>query len=599
LGATRVGLRLKENRLVLNVKDLSLSMGANRNLTLPEYPALISDLIQIRESERSLMVFGTNSPRLLEGKSIASVTAKLFPLLDGRRHRDVICRSIPSYSPATTLDALYFLYAEGLLIEGGNAPATPPSTKASNYFDRYVSIKRNRGNGRQVCGLLARTRVGVIAAQEQCTAIAEILEAAGLIDIQVLSPDRFLCGAPDSSLSASGAVAASQFDLLVLAPLDLTERQTGDLARHLRQCGVPVLPVDAVRMSIGPLVSGMTIACPMCLFSQCRDGTETPEFGAIEREYALALLACRIGFYLGDLVDLPMEDNVIRFCDQSLSLQSYAVHRLPDCILCSPRASIDRSSISAAGTRAGTAVRFVEFFHFNTQERATPAARSAHFSSYSSDVRRAVSGAFKAYPRCETTQLSHRVSGQSAASTSWPGRVHKLIDVLTAWSGKLGDGTNEMAVRATPSAGNLSSQNLYLVTDAHVGVQAGIYYCHPDGALRRICTGNYVGDIDASCAELPERIGHARAYLIATATLARLESKYRDKAYRFAFQDAGALIANILVLAPELGLDLRLCSNFLDDRIAALLRICSAGEIVTSAIQLGFDPLFPSSGAAT
>ncbi len=566
---------------MINASAMSSSLGSNQNLELPRYPLLVPDLLRIRYSERAVVILGGNSPRLIEGRSVALIVDRMFPLLDGRMDCDAICESVRGFSPASVLDALYFLYAEGLLIEGDGRRRTP-GTRASDFYDRYCDIKRNRGSGTEVVQALARSRVGLLSDAHHLESARALVAAAGVGTIEAIDTAPFAAfdGSP-SSLAALRATGIEDLDLVVLVTPGLVHVDTRALVRACRATGRPVLLVDTANPGIGPLVSPHTAACLACAFAQ-QEGEEAPdELTQDEHDYARAMMASRIAGYLGDVMDTPIEAFTLRFRASDMSWRAMPVHRLVDCRECAVPVLRDTSGTWALGRPEVTTRRLVEFFHANSQERLTQAAKSSHLLSYTSGVRDSVAGAYKAYTRSRTFRLPVMAQGAEGLSGAFPARVGTAVTALVSWTARLGDGSGDMRVRALPSAGNLASQSLYLVCSGIAGIPDGLHYCHPHGHLCVLDADARLTDIEAACGGKGGLAPGERVYLVGTGALARLESKYRDKAYRFALQDAGVMLAGLLGLAVETGLDIESSGDFLDDRVGTLIGTCGVSEIVT------------------
>jgi len=538
---------------VLAASDLAQSLGGNRNLALPEYPRLIGDLVRVRDSLRSLVLFGTSTPRLLGGRSVEMLSERLLPLLDGSRHRDVLCGAVARLAPAHVLDALYFLYSEGVLVDG----AQRPTTSAGHFFERYCGIRRNRRNGAEIEQALAGCRVLLCGDAAQFDDIDALLREAGGLRAQ-------RCAIGDL------AAAAGQGDLILLAGMVHEPADVTALAAAVGVAGLPLLTLDVRTLTLGPLVSPRSIACFGCAARQWPHDAK-PVDDPRARDIGLALLSLRLAAHVGDVVDNTLEQQIVRFDAGTASLVATSAHRLVDCPLCRPALLAPAEPSSTAFARRASLRQWVPFFHMNNQSRVDETARSAHLWSYTPGVRRTVAGAYKTYSRC---------AAEPAAES--PSSAARLATALIGWSGSFRQGEDTMWLRATPSAGNLASQSLYLVAD-------GVHYCHPDGHLRRIARAAAAArELDLACAAAPA--AGAATYLVATAALARLESKYRERAYRLAFHDAGALAEGLRQLAPQFGLRAELTGDFLDDRIGALLRLGGVSEIVTFVARLVAAP---------
>jgi len=575
-------------------------MGGNLNLKPPAYPALIDDLAMAKGSDRTLFVYGTPSAKVLEGRSISTIVDRLFPMLDGTRSFDEICTGVRGLAPGSVADALFFLFAEGLLIEGGGKPVRRAPGEIA-FFDRYCAIKGNLAHGEACARRLAATRA-LVGRGDDSDAIVSILQAAGLGD-SVLLDTTYADFAPARAGERSDGDGAAP--ICFLSPSDIADRDAATLSRQLRRADVPVLLLDPVRLEIGPLVNAGESGCLYCALAQAASHPSV-EHCPMTVEVAYAMMSARIAMLVSDIIDVGMHETVMRLDLDSQRWASRPSYRLPGCTVCAPDVAIAQDAAETApGARSRE--RLIEFFHLNTQDKASSASRSSHLLSYSPHVIKAVKGAYKSYPLTRQAMPAATVAqagpGEAAAT-----RFLQMLVALACWSRAIGDGVNSMSVKVTPSAGNLASQSLYLIAAGMPAVPEGVHYLHPEGSLVRIGGSEGRDEIaralrmaisrDGNACDGDARDGAVRGieacasdpwpadalYIVVTSNLARLESKYQRKAYRFAMQDAGVLAHGVVSAARSVGLSARTTANFIDDRVAGALRICSAVEIVACVI---------------
>jgi SagB-type dehydrogenase family enzyme len=155
----------------------------------------------------------------------------------------------------------------------------------------------------------------------------------------------------------------------------------------------------------------------------------------------------------------------------------------------------------------------------------------------------------------------------------------------------------ETFFRAAACTGNLHHIDLYLACSDLPGLDAGLYHFGPhDFALRRLRTGDPRGVlVDAAAGE--PHVRDAQAILVLTSTWWRNAWKYRSRAYRHAFWDAGTQLANLLALAASRHLPAHLVLGFADDVVNALLGVDAEHEAALALVTLGHDPS-PSQPAA-
>jgi SagB-type dehydrogenase family enzyme len=153
-------------------------------------------------------------------------------------------------------------------------------------------------------------------------------------------------------------------------------------------------------------------------------------------------------------------------------------------------------------------------------------------------------------------------------------------------------GGEDYHFRAAPSAGALYPIEIYAAVAGTDELEPGLYHFSPaDLRLRGLRRGDWRGSIARAAAGRPA-LRRARAVLVLSAIFWRSTWKYRARAYRYCFWDAGTMLANLLAAAAAEGLSTELVSAFVDPEIEALLGIDGEREGALCLVALG------SSGAA-
>jgi SagB-type dehydrogenase family enzyme len=132
---------------------------------------------------------------------------------------------------------------------------------------------------------------------------------------------------------------------------------------------------------------------------------------------------------------------------------------------------------------------------------------------------------------------------------------------------------HEYAFRTAPSAGALYPVETYMVVNSVLGFEAGLYhYAVEDHALERLRAGDL--RIEAARAALDQRmVTRANIVLIWTAVFQRSKWKYRQRAYRYCYLDAGHLAQNVALAAVALGLGSCQIAALYDEEANALLGV--------------------------
>lgn len=156
----------------------------------------------------------------------------------------------------------------------------------------------------------------------------------------------------------------------------------------------------------------------------------------------------------------------------------------------------------------------------------------------------------------------------------------------------------ETFFRAAACTGNLHHIDLYLACTDLPDLDAGLYHFGPhDFALRQLRAGDPRARLAAATGDAP-RVREAPAALILTSTWWRNAWKYRSRAYRHAFWDAGTQLANLLALAAARHLPAQVLLGFADDAVNQLLGIDPQHEAALAIVPLGRDPSVAIEGAA-
>jgi SagB-type dehydrogenase family enzyme len=139
------------------------------------------------------------------------------------------------------------------------------------------------------------------------------------------------------------------------------------------------------------------------------------------------------------------------------------------------------------------------------------------------------------------------------------------------------------AFRTAPSAGALYPIETYLVLHRVTGIPAGVYhYSIQQHSIEELSIGNYQRQImQATLGQTMSR--DASVIMIWTAIFQRCKWKYRQRAYRYIYLDAGHVAQNLALTATSLNLGSCQIGAFYDKEVNAILGIDGVEE---SAIYL-------------
>jgi len=141
--------------------------------------------------------------------------------------------------------------------------------------------------------------------------------------------------------------------------------------------------------------------------------------------------------------------------------------------------------------------------------------------------------------------------------------------------------------RAAPSAGALYPVETYLSVHRVADLEAGIWHLEvPDFSLALLKEGDFRAALTA--AGLSQGfLGQAAAVFIWTGVLNRSQWKYRERAIRYLFLDAGHLCQNLMLAATALGLGVCPVGAFFDGEVEALVGADGMEEVALYLAAVG------------
>jgi SagB-type dehydrogenase family enzyme len=141
--------------------------------------------------------------------------------------------------------------------------------------------------------------------------------------------------------------------------------------------------------------------------------------------------------------------------------------------------------------------------------------------------------------------------------------------------------------RAAPSAGALYPMETYLVVNRVQGLEPGIYrYETESHSLALLKKGDF-SDAVARAAYNQETVGAAGMVFIWSAIFARSTWKYKERAYRYIYIEAGHIAQNLALAAAALGLGSCPVGAFDDGEMNNLLGLDGSDESVIYTTALG------------
>lgn len=129
------------------------------------------------------------------------------------------------------------------------------------------------------------------------------------------------------------------------------------------------------------------------------------------------------------------------------------------------------------------------------------------------------------------------------------------------------------AFRTSPSAGALYPIDTYPIVNHVEGLKAGIYRLGPlEWELELIKEGDFSWEIGRACLQ-QEMAAQASVVVAWVAVVERSRWKYRERAYRYIYLDAGHIGQNLYLAATALGLGCCTIGAFSDEDVDNLLGV--------------------------
>ena len=143
------------------------------------------------------------------------------------------------------------------------------------------------------------------------------------------------------------------------------------------------------------------------------------------------------------------------------------------------------------------------------------------------------------------------------------------------------------ALRAAPSAGALYPIETYLVVNNVEDLKAGVYHYRVAGhKLEWIRDGAFGAQL-AEAALGQEMCASAPVVFVWTAIIERSRWKYKQRAYRYIYLDAGHIAAHVSLAAVAQGLGTCQIAAFLDEEVDAIIQVDGREEFTVYLTSIG------------
>ena len=146
----------------------------------------------------------------------------------------------------------------------------------------------------------------------------------------------------------------------------------------------------------------------------------------------------------------------------------------------------------------------------------------------------------------------------------------------------------EVLFRTAPSAGGLYPVETYLFVRAVEGFEPGIYHFRPNiFDLEFLKKGDHAREL-AAAALGQTLVMAASVTFIWTALVERSKWKYRQRAYRYIYLDAGHIGENLYLAGGALGLGVCAIGAFYDDKANSIIGVDGIAETVIYMATVGW-----------
>ncbi len=142
-------------------------------------------------------------------------------------------------------------------------------------------------------------------------------------------------------------------------------------------------------------------------------------------------------------------------------------------------------------------------------------------------------------------------------------------------------------LRTAPSAGALYPVETYLAVHRVTGVAQGVWHLNiPDFALELLNQGDCRRPLVEACLS-QQFMGSGAVAFIWTGILNRAMNKYRERAIRYLFLDAGHICQNLMLAATALGLGCCPVGAFFDEEVERLTQVDGVEEVALYLAAVG------------
>jgi SagB-type dehydrogenase family enzyme len=560
---------------------------------LPAKPLLMKEVVVIPYKD-GVLVDGLGRLVALGDTHTKDHFTKLLTFLNGTRTLKELSVDLPDLPARHIIEAITTLSDLGLVEDGmsisDTATVSFPDTLA--FLRRFSKYSRSGRDGLDLYRVMEQFRiliVGLAKNSAEASFLASLVAASGL-HVELVSY---------GGLTASTA-RDNQFSTVAIG-LCFTEEESRSiylLEEWADANSIPwlrfVMNDNAGWVDLGPFFETNGPCCLKCFEAvHCSAPaaashlTDTSSFPC--RAYWLSMVALEVIYWICDFTPRLTGKGGRRYRGQGGQAASLGLSALPGCIRCRRRSGhiSSQQTLSECPQYSYTAKLFEDYVAFLKSEPHHWRS-DAHLGRDLLFIDQA-QGTMNCEQLTLSTDYSSRARNESASGIS----LKALEQLLLFTAGMRECSELNVGVRRwAPTAGNLGSVEVCAVVNNISGLQPGAYFYQPARhSLARFALRS--GELQAADL-ITQIIGRLPGYnpevlLVMYGSLQRLYRKYGAFAYRLLQLDAGVALAQLQMVATELGIRADPLPFWSSASARENLKLDRVAEPITSVIALSIS----------
>lgn len=551
------------------------TLAGDPQFRMPIRPQLCRGL-HIVDTPTGVLIDGAADRQHLRGTSAKALRERLFPLLDGTRETDALAKET-GWSAETVRNAVATLYFAGLLEDAAAEEPVPrpgPSDQAALWMSRTLDCSRVFAHSSLMARLAATATVRHMLRPSWRAPLHDALRDVGISDVAAYVP-----GAADDA-----------DDMVVVLDLAATGDALDAASAECAERGTRTLLVDGRggRIAVGPFVDPSATACLDCARRAVRSGAGDVDSPADESTSLPHTLAAA-GLIAEELRALLLRNEPpvslggqLRLDLGGATSSTLKLTPEPDCPVCYP------TSRGAPEPVPDPAPLHYEYaVGFPPRHLIDPKAHQHHFRPENVGLQferlRYPNNPRRSLPEADLATLR---GADGPEPLGWPTALACVLRFsagLRSPADVPADAQPGRVLRWSPTGGNLGSPHAYALLRGLPELPDGIHYY--DAAEHALTAMHPHTD------HLDEVLAGAdtdtpAAHLVFAAELGRVARKYGPFSYRVGNLDAGCAVAQLAIVARQLGLSVQLLDPGAWQRHRERLVGVSGPPLITAVVRL-------------